>query len=124
MRKAEQNGYGTAHALLAEVDLTMRVSYSPEELEQLRECFELTEHDLTPASAGQAPYLGQKAFCVLSVRPCVRSAWLMRDGAGGLVSRTDHCLPCASDGTAQPVPSMRRADLPDAASVDALWLWI
>jgi len=35
MRKAEQNGYGTAHALLAEVDLTMRVSYSPEELEQL-----------------------------------------------------------------------------------------
>lgn len=62
MRKAEQNGYGTAHALLAEVDLTMRVSYSPEELEQLRECFELTEHDLTPASAGQAPYLGQKAF--------------------------------------------------------------
>jgi len=62
MRKAEQNGYGTAHALLAEVDLTKRVSYSPEELEQLRECFELTEHDLTPASAGQAPYLGQKAF--------------------------------------------------------------
>lgn len=62
MRKAEQNGYGTAHALLAEVNLTMRVSYSPEELEQLRECFELTEHDLRPASAGQAPYLGQKAF--------------------------------------------------------------
>lgn len=62
MRKAEQNGYGTAHALLADVDLTMRVSYSPEELEQLQECFELTEQDLRPASADQAPYLMQKAF--------------------------------------------------------------
>lgn len=62
MRKAEQNGYGTAHALLVDVDLTMKVSYSPEEREQLRECFELAEHDLMPASAGQTPYLGQKAF--------------------------------------------------------------
>lgn len=62
MRKAEQNGYSTAHALLADVDLAMKVSYSPEEIEQLRECFELAEYDLMPTSAGQAPYLGQKAF--------------------------------------------------------------
>ncbi|MFI8746343.1 TniQ family protein [Pseudomonas sp. NPDC077186] len=62
MRKAELNGYGTAHALLADVGMTMKVSYLPEEPERLRACFELTEHDLMPASAGQAPYLGQKAF--------------------------------------------------------------
>ncbi len=62
MRKAELNGYGTAHALLADVGMTMKVCYSAEELELLRECFELAEHDLTPVSAGQAPYLGQKAF--------------------------------------------------------------
>lgn len=62
MRKAELNGYGSAHALLADAGLTMKVSYSPDELEQLRECFELAEYDLMPASASQAPYLGQKAF--------------------------------------------------------------
>lgn len=62
MRKAELNGYGTAHALLREADLSMKVSYSPEELEQLRDCFELAEHDLMPRSSGNAPYLGQKEF--------------------------------------------------------------
>ncbi len=62
MRKAELNGYGTAHVLLADVGLAMKVSYSAEDLELLRECFELAEHDLMPVSAGQAPYLGQKAF--------------------------------------------------------------
>ena len=62
MRKAELNGYGTAHALLADVGLTMKVSYLPEELEPLRACFELAEHDLLPVNEGQASYLGQKAF--------------------------------------------------------------
>ncbi len=62
MRKAELNGYGSAHALLADVGLTMKVSYSAEELELLRECFELAEPDLMSVSAGQAPYLGQKVF--------------------------------------------------------------
>jgi hypothetical protein len=62
MRKAELNGYGTAHALLNDVGLTMKASYLPGELEQLRECFELAEHDLMPASADHAPYLGQKTF--------------------------------------------------------------
>lgn len=62
MRKAELNGYGTAHALLDDVDLTMKVSYLPEELEPLRACFELAEPDLMLGSAGQAPYLRQKAF--------------------------------------------------------------
>lgn len=62
MRKAEQNGYGAAHALMADVDLTIKVSYLLEELKLIQECFELAEHDLMPASAGQAPYLGQKAF--------------------------------------------------------------
>jgi len=62
MRKAEQNGYGTAHALLADVGLTMKISYLPEELEPLLACFELAEPDLMLGSAGQAPYLRQKAF--------------------------------------------------------------
>src|SRR3990167_7696184 len=62
MRKAELNGYGTAHALLNDVGLTMKASYLPGELEQLRDCFELAEHDLMPASAGHAPYLSQKTF--------------------------------------------------------------
>ncbi len=62
MRKAELNGYGTAHALLDDVDLNMKVSYLPEELTLIQECFELAEHDLMPASAVQSPYLEQKAF--------------------------------------------------------------
>lgn len=62
MRKAELNGYGTAHALLADVGLTMKISYLPEELEPLLACFELAEPDLMLGSAGQAPYLRQKAF--------------------------------------------------------------
>lgn len=83
MRKAEQNGYGTAHALLVDVDLTMKVSYSPEEREQLRECFELAEHDLMPASAGQTPYLGQKAFLRSQCSPvcpqCLAAAGMVQE---------------------------------------------
>ncbi|WP_374438343.1 TniQ family protein [Pseudomonas panipatensis] len=62
MRKAEQNGYGTAHALLREAGLTMKVSYSPDELAQLRTCFELADRDLMPWSLGEERYLGKKEF--------------------------------------------------------------
>ncbi len=34
MRKAEQSGYGTAHVLLRDAGLTMKVSYSLDELER------------------------------------------------------------------------------------------
>ncbi|WP_313478855.1 TniQ family protein [Stutzerimonas kunmingensis] len=62
MRKAELNGYGTAHALLREAGLTMKVSYSLDELEQLRLCFELASDELTLWCDGEGRYLAQKSF--------------------------------------------------------------
>ncbi len=41
MRKAELNGYHSAHALLLEAGLSMKTRYSPTELEQLSDCFEI-----------------------------------------------------------------------------------
>ncbi len=62
MRKAELNGYGTAHALLREAGLTMKVSYSLDELEQLRLCFELASDELELWCDGEGRYLAQKSF--------------------------------------------------------------
>jgi hypothetical protein len=62
MRKAEQNGYGTAQALLRDAGLTMKVSYSLDELEQLRLCFELASDELTPWCDGEGRYFAQKSF--------------------------------------------------------------
>lgn len=69
MRKAELNGYGTAHALLREAGLTMKVSYSLDELEQLRLCFELASDELTPWCDGEGRYLAQKSFLRSSHSP-------------------------------------------------------
>lgn len=62
MRKAEQNGYGTAHALLREIGLTMKVSYSLDELEQLKACFELAGDELTLWRDVEGRYLTQRNF--------------------------------------------------------------
>ncbi|MDD2162611.1 TniQ family protein [Pseudomonas sp. MIL19] len=62
MRKAEQNGYGTAHVLLRDAGLTMKVSYSLDELEQLKACFELASDELALWRNAEGRYLAQKSF--------------------------------------------------------------
>lgn len=69
MRKAELNGYGSAHALMREAGLVMKVMYAPDELEQLRVCFELADHELEQWRHEGGHYLAQKDFLRSSHSP-------------------------------------------------------
>ncbi|GAA6132292.1 TniQ family protein [Halopseudomonas sabulinigri] len=62
MRKAELNGYNSAHALLHEAGMTMKVAYSMDETEQLKACFELDESAMSSYLSSQPQYRGEQAF--------------------------------------------------------------
>lgn len=62
MRKAEFNGYGSAIALLREVGLRVKVRYSPEELDQIADVFELDAELMRPWRAGSQGYLADTAY--------------------------------------------------------------
>tara|TARA_R110002124_G_scaffold133109_1_gene295696 strand:+ start:8252 stop:10162 length:1911 start_codon:yes stop_codon:yes gene_type:complete len=79
MRKAELNGYQSAHALLLEAGLSMKTRYSPTELEQLSDCFEIKESDLAEWSCRQDCYLDQSEFLRSACSP-VCGACLAKNG--------------------------------------------
>lgn len=79
MRKAELNGYGSAHALLRDAGLTMKASYSLDELEQLRVCFELADNELEQWRHDEGRYLAQKD-CLRSSHAPICPACLAADG--------------------------------------------
>lgn len=117
MRKAELNGYSAAHALLRDADLSMKVSYSSEELEQLRDCFELADHDLMPGCSGEAPYLGQKEFLRSQHAPlcpqCLAADGVAKEVWSHLLVTAcpahQTALLCQCPGCAQPICLTRRA---------------